>query len=482
MTLSAIALAGCLFGCSTAEYTVTFDDNYSGQTLSTQTVQSGKTVQEVEPPARDGYTFLGWFQDATLNTPWDTASSKVAGNTTLYAGWDRDTGDTITESANDKDFSTLTTPGSQENAYEYQSFFLPAPDGVSQPYVGDPMPYYEDGTYYIYYLKEAGDSYNHSIYLATTTDFVTYTEYDDPVVEASRSGGQDNWTGTGSVVKVGDKYYLFYTGHTDSAAMEYAEKIMVAVGDSPMAFEKMEGWEITPPAELGQKRDFRDPQCYYDPATDTITMTVTAAQEGTARILKYTLSSDLQTVQYDGIIFTNPVGEFWNLECSDTFQIGDKYYLTYSAQDDTLWYAMSDTPYGPYGDPVRLDGKLFYAAKHVEDGENRYMVGWARRSESPSSTQEVSAWGGNLVAQKICQNEDGTLYLAPADTVADSFSVRRALAVDVPHVGIEAGTLYTYADAFTCYESFRLTGEFRYTGTGTFGLSFDYNGEQEKIS
>ena len=106
MTLSAIALAGCLFGCSTAEYTVTFDDNYSGQTLSTQTVQSGKTVQEVQPPARDGYTFLGWFQDATLNTPWDTASSKVAGDTTLYAGWDRDTGDTITESANDKDFST----------------------------------------------------------------------------------------------------------------------------------------------------------------------------------------------------------------------------------------------------------------------------------------------------------------------------------------------------------------------------------------
>ena len=145
--------------------------------------------------------------------------------------------------------------------------------------------------------------------LATTTDFVTYTEYDDPVLEASRSGGQDSWTGTGSVVKVGDKYYFFYTGHTDAATMEYAEKIMVAVGDSPMAFEKMEGWEITPPAELGQKRDFRDPQCYYDPATDTITMTVTAAQEGTARILKYTLSSDLQTVQYDGIIFTDPVGE-----------------------------------------------------------------------------------------------------------------------------------------------------------------------------
>ena len=55
-----------------------------------------------------------------------------------------------------------------------------------------------------------------------------------------------------------------------------------------------------------------------------------------ARILKYTVSADLQEMQYDGIIFTNTVGDFWNLECSDTFKVGDKWYLTYSAQDDTL--------------------------------------------------------------------------------------------------------------------------------------------------
>ena len=480
--LPLVCLAGTLlFGCGpAAEYTVTFDSSSVGEALPDQVVRQGQTLTPVEDPTRDGYTFLGWFQDATLNTPWQMDSDKVEGDMTLYAGWDKDTGDTIADSANDKDFSSLTTPGSQESSYQYSSYFLPAPDGIDQPYVGDPMPFYDDGTYYIYYLKDGGDSYNHSVYLATTTDFVTYTEYDDPVLEANRSGGQDAWIGTGSVVKVEDKYYFFYTGHTDAANMEYAEKIMVAQGDSPTAFEKLEDWEITPPDELGQKRDFRDPQAYYDPETGNITLTVTASQSGTARILKYTLSADLQTVQYDGIIFTDPVGGFYNLECSDTFCIGDTWYLTYSAQDDTLWYAVSDTPYGPYGDPVRLDGKLFYATKHVENGTDSFMVGWARRSESPSSTQDVSAWGGNLVAQKLVQKEDGTLALAPVDAVADSFSVRRALAVDQPHVGIEAGTLYTYADAFTCYESFRITGEFTFTGEGSFGLSFDYNGEQDK--
>lgn len=132
------------------------------------------------------------------------------------------------------------------------------------------MPYYEDGTYYIYYLKDGGDSYNHSIYLATTADFVNYTEQQEVVLEASRSGGQDGWIGTGSVVKDDGKYYFFYTGHGASEALEYKEKIMVAQSDDFTSFKKIEGWEITPPDELGQKNDFRDPQGYYDPETGKI--------------------------------------------------------------------------------------------------------------------------------------------------------------------------------------------------------------------
>ncbi len=484
LTALCLLLSALLCGCGpSAEYTVAFDDNSDADiTIPNQTVTSGKTITAPEAPVREGYTFLGWFQDAGLTQPWNADADKVKADMTLYAGWDKDTGDSVSDPGNDKDFSSLRTPGSQEEAYDYTTFFLPEMDGTSQPYVGDTMPYYEDGTYYIYYLKEAGDSYNHSAYLTTTTDFLTYTEYDDPVLEANRSGGQDSWIGTGSVVKVDGKYYFFYTGHGDGNILEYAEKIMVAVGDSPTAFEKLEGWEIMPPAELGQKNDFRDPQAYVD-ESGNIVLTVTASQDGVARILKYTLSPDLENKHYDGVIFTNDEaknGDFWNLECSDTFEMGGKYYITYSAQDDTLWYAVSDTPYGPYGDPVRLDGKLFYAAKHVEDGENCYMVGWARRSESPSSTQDVSGWAGNLAVQKLIQNEDGALSLAPVDAVEDAFSVRRALAAEDTHVSVESGSVYAYADAFTCYESFKLTGEFRYTGQGSFGLSFDYNGRDDK--
>ncbi len=114
-------------------------------------------------------------------------------------------------------------------------------------------------------------------------------------------------------------------------------------GRSLTDFKKIDGWKlISPPDDLGQKNDFRDPQAYYDAESDKIILTVTSAKDGIARILKYTLMPDLSEAIYDGIIFTDPTGEFWNFECSDTFCMNGRCYLTYSGQDDRLWYASSE--------------------------------------------------------------------------------------------------------------------------------------------
>lgn len=380
---------------------------------------------------------------------------------------------------NDKTFAGLG-PDEQEEAYDYRFFFQPEPYGFMVGYVGDTMPYYEDGTYYIYYLKEGGGSFNHSVYLTATKDFLTYTEYEDPVLEANYEGGQDGWIGTGSVVKVGDDYDFFYTAHASSGNFEYKEKIMVARGSSPAAaFDKVEGWELIPPEELGQKNDFRDPQAYYDEESGNIILTVTAAQDGVARILKFTLSPDLSEAVYDGIIFTDPTGDFWNLECSDTFCMDGTCYLTYSGQDDTLWYAVSDDRYGPYSEPRRIDGKIFYAAKHVENGENVYMAGWARRSESLRSVAPLTGWGGNLLVQQIGRNSDGSLYLEPVRSIANIFSAKRPLLIKKDSFTVKAKDTRTYTEAFTAYERFMITGKFNFTDNGIFGLAFDFEGSPE---
>lgn len=365
-------------------------------------------------------------------------------------------------------------PLSAEEPSPNQFYFLPEKDGIAQGYVGDCMPYYEDGVYYIYYLKEGGDSYHHSIYLTTTTDFLTYTDYEDPILEAADPPAQDDWVGTGSVVKVDDTYYLFYTGHTEADAFEYAETIMLATGSDPFSFEKTAEWEMTPDDSLNQKRDFRDPQGYYDEETGQITFTVTASVDGIARILKYTVSKDLSEITYDGIIFTDPIGKVYNLECSDTFRIGDTWYLTYSAQDDVLWYASSEDRYGPYSDPRPLDGPLFYAAKHVDNGTDTYMAGWARRSGSERDTRKVSEWAGNLVVQQVRQLPDGSLVLEPVDAIAEQFEQGTALDLETDAATITAEAEREYLPICNAADSYMLTGNFRYEGDGCFGLGFDF--------
>ena len=360
-----------------------------------------------------------------------------------------------------------------------QFYFLPDKDGLMQPFVGDCMPYYEDGVYYIYYLKEGGDSYRHSIFLATTTDFLTYEDYNDPILVSSDGPAQDEWIGTGSVVKVDGIYYLFYTGHTDSDSFEYAETVMLAKGDSPTSFEKVAGWEITPDESLNQKRDFRDPQGYYDEETGCLNFTITASQDGVARILKYTVSKDLSEITYDGIIFTDPIGKVYNLECSDTFQIGDTWYLTYSAQDDVLWYASSDKPYGPYSEPMKLDGPLFYAAKHIENDDSFYMAGWARRSGSERDTRRVSEWAGNLVVQQIWQKADGSLVLKPINAIEAQFQKEVPLTEETAEISLSSSGEKVYRELCTSSDCFLLEGDFCYEDAGCFGLAFDYKEGEE---
>ncbi len=381
----------------------------------------------------------------------------------------------------DKDFSAMNA-SKQEKTYDYKFGFLPEEDDGEQGYVGDTMPYYENGTYYVYYLKDRGDSFNHSVYLATTTDFVHWEEKQDPVLRAAGSG-QEMMIGTGSVVKVGEKYYFFYTGNNGSEAWKEngnAEAIMVAEGTSPTSFTKKADWAIKADESVLKKHDFRDPQAYYDAAAHQITLTVTAQNtSGTASVVKYTLDENLNAT-CGGIIYTNDasvVGSVYNLECSDTFKFGDKWYLTFSAQDGVVWYTSADTQYGPYtATPKPLDGHLFYAAKHASDGTNTYLIGWTRRSESVSDTSAVGhlkGWGGNLQVQKVVSDGAGGLRLAPVDAYMQNIEER--VLVSGSSVEVQSGD---YTEAFRCFERYMVTGKF--SGTGEFGFAFDYNGRPQK--
>lgn len=67
-------------------YTVTFESN-GGSDVESKTVAQGGKVTKPTDPTRDGYTFAGWYSDASLDDAWDFDTDTVIGPTILYAKW-----------------------------------------------------------------------------------------------------------------------------------------------------------------------------------------------------------------------------------------------------------------------------------------------------------------------------------------------------------------------------------------------------------
>ncbi len=68
-------------------FTVTFNVNYEGGTNSTQSVTEGAAPTIPETPAREGYTFTGWYLDKEC-TIVASFQAPITANVTYYAGWE----------------------------------------------------------------------------------------------------------------------------------------------------------------------------------------------------------------------------------------------------------------------------------------------------------------------------------------------------------------------------------------------------------
>lgn len=74
---------------TTIIHTVTFDDCLVSTENTVVKVENGTTVARPAEPVCAGWTFEGWYADASLTTPYDF-SAPVTGDITLYAKWSKD--------------------------------------------------------------------------------------------------------------------------------------------------------------------------------------------------------------------------------------------------------------------------------------------------------------------------------------------------------------------------------------------------------
>ena len=69
-------------------FTVTFDSK-GGTDVPSQSRMYGELLEVPEPPTREGYTFTGWYKDASCDILWNLEQDTVQTDTTLYAGWEK---------------------------------------------------------------------------------------------------------------------------------------------------------------------------------------------------------------------------------------------------------------------------------------------------------------------------------------------------------------------------------------------------------
>lgn len=287
--------------------------------------------------------------------------------------------------------------------------------------LGDVIPYCEDGTFYLFYLRDFRNpgKYGEGVpwYLLKTRDFLHFEELGE-AVERGGSQDQDLCIFTGSLIQKDGKYYIFYTGHNHRMpeAGKPMQAVMMAVGEDLTHFQKVPDFKLFAPDFL-EKDDFRDPFVFYRKEDETYYMLLAARKkEGPARRRGCTAiaaSKDLMNWEVSRKPFYEP-DHYVTHECPDLFQMGDWWYLVFSEYSDryVTHYRMARNWNGPFLTPEAdtFDNRAFYAAKTVSDGENRYIIGWNPTQENDED-YGTRQWGGNLVVHQLVQRPDGTLWV-----------------------------------------------------------------------
>ncbi|MFV5691462.1 glycoside hydrolase domain-containing protein [Flavobacterium sp. LT1R49] len=373
------------------------------------------------------------------------------------------------------------TPNESDSTY--RTFFKP-----SVGWVGDPIPFYENGIFHLFYLYDARNTMPtfHPWYKVTTSDFGTFTDTSE-MIATGTANQQDGALGTGSVFKRNGVYYAFYTGHNGN--LDPKEKIMLATSMDLKNWTKDPSFLLQ--ASFGYDRnEFRDPIVIEDKITGKYKMLIATRSEvglvsnstvpWRAVIAQYS-STNLRDWTLEKPLYEDTTT--FITECPDVFTMGDYQYLVYSNIDDRMvHYKYRLLTANTWITPVnsKLDGIAFYAGKTVTDGINRYIAGWCP-TKNKNSDATIFDWAGSLVTHRLVQHPNGTLGIAIPNGVDSKFIVNEALNATIGFGTTKQGDAYTLkgnaaGKAFSVFErkvgAFKIKAHIKATSSTQFGFEF----------
>ena len=281
--------------------------------------------------------------------------------------------------------------------------------------VGDVIPFFEDGTFKPFYLKNwnpyFGEDAAYGWHMLTTDDHLHFQEKPIHILG-----------GTGCVIRAEGQYHLYYCTFRQNPQRQYVHH---AVSSDLETWQDLPEETFGPDESIYLPTDWRDPHVIWNEEEQCWWMVLCAQAVGaTARrgCVGLCKSTDLHHWTCCQPLYA-PDECMSAYECPDLFYLGGWWYLVYSQFTDRFatCYRMSKTLGGPWIRPRvdTFDGRAYYAAKTCSDGKNRYLYGWCPTKTQntwrfnpgayPGYDYNTWDWGGSMVVHQLHQHEDGTL-------------------------------------------------------------------------
>lgn len=298
-------------------------------------------------------------------------------------------------------------------------------------WVGDLIPYYEDGVYYGFYLhdprcREGEYAEETTWHLVTTKDFVNMTYHG----EAIKRGGEDapnKNAYTGSVLKTKEGiYHVYYTAFNEKVKYngKSVQSVMRATGKDLYHLKTDEDFRFVADDSLYESFDWRDPFVFYHEEEKKYWMLLAAREKGGGSLrggcIALCKSEDLEHWTYEKPFFAPHM--YVTMECPEVFFMNGWWYLVFSTFNDRFvtHYRMARDLNGPWKIPEDdlFDARADYAIKTASDGIRRFAFGWIP-SKGGNCDLGPWEWGGTMVFHEIVQNPaNGTLTACATEGAA----------------------------------------------------------------
>ena len=299
-------------------------------------------------------------------------------------------------------------------------------------WVGDPIPFYDNGTFYVFYLQDwrSGYPFLHPWHMVSTTDFSSWA-FGGEIIPCGEEDQQDVALGTGGVIKDREtgEYCAFYTGHQwNWEAMGVPTQAILLTTSKDLKTWTKKGEDKFYLSLRGQsgyvENDCRDPHVFYDESDGLYKMVVTTHTDAGATLALLTTKTlqDASSWKLQKPLYTDP--SIWVMECADVFKEGKYWYLTFSnVADRKVHYRYAESLDGNWITPEHdiFDGLAYYAAKTMSNGAERYLAGWVPTRIGNDGADDQ--WGGSLVVHRMVFNDDGTIDLKLVDGIGGKFTV-----------------------------------------------------------